>query len=67
MTSVAEQVAKRARTSKRCIIFRVLGGARNDPKSRSFAFETDADRVGFVDYFTGRLANFIEYVLRRWV
>ena len=48
-------------TSKRCIIFRVFGGARNDPKSRCFAFETDADKVQFVDYFTGRLANFAEF------
>ena len=48
-------------TSKRCIVFRLLGGARDDPKSRSFAFETDADKVQFVDYFTSRLAIFAEY------
>ena len=48
-------------TSKRCIVFRVFGGARNDPKSRCFAFETDAEKVQFVDYFTGRLANFAEF------
>ena len=48
-------------TSKRCIVFRVFGGARNDQKSRCFAFETDAEKVQFVDYFTGRLANFAEF------
>ena len=49
-------------TSKRCIVFhRVDGGAPNDPQSRSFAFETDGDKVAFVDYFTSRLAIFTEY------
>ena len=48
-------------TSKRCIVFRVYGGARDNPTSRCFAFETDADKVQFVDYFTGRFPNFAEF------
>lgn len=48
-------------TSKRCIVFRVYGGSRDDPQSRSFAFETDGDRVAFVDFFTSRFPNFREY------
>lgn len=44
---------KRMRTSKRCIVFRsdTSTDSKEPPKSYSFAYDTDTDRIAMVDYF----------------
>ena len=49
-------------TSKRCLTLRVSDDDYNYVKCDSFAFETDADKVEFVDYFIENIQEFAKVI-----